>query len=198
MPPPSSRSKKPEWSRQKAYLLPGICFTIDFTWLILRPWRWRRHVLPKYLFTFNALHGVITQKREFFITTAVRISIPTSHDFFEFSEAIPRNLRRVCIEPESVRASYYFVSLQSVALHNRPLPPTAAAQSLPNHARQNINVPLGRSRCSVTEIDTWKSFLSSTERKNWIDFLNFTHFSQTLTHIYSLRFTKIRITKRRS
>jgi hypothetical protein len=32
------------------------------TWLILRPWRWRRLVLPKYQLTFNGLHGVISQK----------------------------------------------------------------------------------------------------------------------------------------
>jgi hypothetical protein len=31
-------------------------------WLILRPWRWRRHVLPKRQSTFNGLHGVIAQK----------------------------------------------------------------------------------------------------------------------------------------
>jgi hypothetical protein len=31
-------------------------------WLILRPWRWRRYVPPKRRFTFNGLHGVISQK----------------------------------------------------------------------------------------------------------------------------------------
>jgi hypothetical protein len=31
-------------------------------WLILRPW-WRWHVLPKRRFTFNGLHGVISQKK---------------------------------------------------------------------------------------------------------------------------------------
>jgi hypothetical protein len=30
--------------------------------LILRPWRWRRYVLPKCQLTFNGLHGVISQK----------------------------------------------------------------------------------------------------------------------------------------
>jgi hypothetical protein len=40
--------------------------------LIRRPWRWRRYVPPKRRLTFNGLHGVITQKIIFFITTAVR------------------------------------------------------------------------------------------------------------------------------
>jgi hypothetical protein len=31
-------------------------------WLILRPWRWRRHVLPKRRLIFSGLHGVISQK----------------------------------------------------------------------------------------------------------------------------------------
>jgi hypothetical protein len=35
-------------------------------WLSLRPWRWRRHVLPK--LTFNWLHDVISQKTELFVT----------------------------------------------------------------------------------------------------------------------------------
>jgi hypothetical protein len=37
----------------------------------------RRHVLPKRRFTFNGLHGGISQKIELFITTAVRSSNPT-------------------------------------------------------------------------------------------------------------------------
>jgi hypothetical protein len=43
-------------------------------WLILRPWRWSQHVSPKRRLTFNRLHGVISQKMEFFIITAVRTS----------------------------------------------------------------------------------------------------------------------------
>jgi hypothetical protein len=45
-------------------------------WLI-RAWRWRQHVHPKVQLTFNGLHGVISQKIELFITTAVRTSNPT-------------------------------------------------------------------------------------------------------------------------
>jgi hypothetical protein len=40
--------------------------------LIFRPWRWRRHVPPKYRLTINRLHGVISKKTQQFITTAVK------------------------------------------------------------------------------------------------------------------------------
>jgi hypothetical protein len=43
-------------------------------WFILKAWRWRRHVPSKRRLTSNGLHGVISQKVEFFITTAVRTS----------------------------------------------------------------------------------------------------------------------------
>jgi hypothetical protein len=39
--------------------------------------RWRRHIPPKRRFTLNGLHGVISQKIELFITTAVRTSNST-------------------------------------------------------------------------------------------------------------------------
>jgi hypothetical protein len=42
--------------------------------LILWSWRWRRHVPPKCRFTFDELHGVISQKIVLFITAAVRTS----------------------------------------------------------------------------------------------------------------------------
>jgi hypothetical protein len=45
---------------------------------VLLPWRCWRHVPPKRLSTFNGLHGVISQKTELFITTAVRTSNPTT------------------------------------------------------------------------------------------------------------------------
>jgi hypothetical protein len=50
---------------------------VSITLLIIRPWRWRWHVPPKRPLTFNGLHGVISQKMELFITTAVRTSNPT-------------------------------------------------------------------------------------------------------------------------
>jgi hypothetical protein len=53
-------------------------------WLILRPWRWRRHVLPKRRLTFSGLYGVIYQKIELFIATAVR----TSNPFLELSPSM--------------------------------------------------------------------------------------------------------------
>jgi hypothetical protein len=36
--------------------------------LIYRPWRWKLYVLPKRRFTFNGLHGIISQKMLLFIT----------------------------------------------------------------------------------------------------------------------------------
>jgi hypothetical protein len=39
--------------------------------------RWRRHVPPKRRLTLNGLHGVISQKMIFFITTVVKTSNPT-------------------------------------------------------------------------------------------------------------------------
>jgi hypothetical protein len=44
------------------------------SWRILLPWGWRRYVPPKRRLTFNGLHGVISQKIQVFITTAVRAS----------------------------------------------------------------------------------------------------------------------------
>jgi hypothetical protein len=39
--------------------------------------KWRQYVPPKCQMTFNRLHGIIYQKTELFITTAVRTSNPT-------------------------------------------------------------------------------------------------------------------------
>jgi hypothetical protein len=44
---------------------------------VLRPWRWRRYILPKSRLIFNGLYGVVSQKILLFITTAVRTSNPT-------------------------------------------------------------------------------------------------------------------------
>jgi hypothetical protein len=44
-----------------------------------RPWRWRLHVPPKRRLAFNKLHGVMSQKVELFIATAVRTSNPTNY-----------------------------------------------------------------------------------------------------------------------
>jgi hypothetical protein len=53
-----------------------------FARLILRPWRWKRHVPQKRRLTFNGLHGVISQKIEGFITAAVRTANPTDACIF--------------------------------------------------------------------------------------------------------------------
>jgi hypothetical protein len=44
--------------------------------LIRRPWRWRRHILPKHQLTFGGVHCDILQKIELLVTTAGRISNP--------------------------------------------------------------------------------------------------------------------------
>jgi hypothetical protein len=49
----SQQSSLPDWWRFLA-------------WLILQPWRWRRHVPPKRRLTFNGLHGVLSQKIQSF------------------------------------------------------------------------------------------------------------------------------------
>jgi hypothetical protein len=41
------------------------------------PWRRRRHISLKNTLTFNRLHGIMSQKIEFFITTGVRTTNPT-------------------------------------------------------------------------------------------------------------------------
>jgi hypothetical protein len=48
-------------------------------WLLLRLWKWRRHIPPKCQLTFNALHYVVAQKIELDVTTAVRISYPLNN-----------------------------------------------------------------------------------------------------------------------
>jgi hypothetical protein len=61
---PSSRSKIHRARNQNS-----TCHLLSrwfFAWFILRSSRWRRHVLPKCPLTFNGLHGVISQKIEFF------------------------------------------------------------------------------------------------------------------------------------
>jgi hypothetical protein len=55
-----SRTKNQSQSRWQAYLLSLWSLVL----LILRPWRWRRHVPLKRRLTFNGLHDVISQKIE--------------------------------------------------------------------------------------------------------------------------------------
>jgi hypothetical protein len=47
-------------------------------WLTLRKWSWRRYVPPKCHVTFTGLHGVISQKIELFVATAVRTTNPAT------------------------------------------------------------------------------------------------------------------------
>jgi hypothetical protein len=39
--------------------------------LQLRPWRWRQYIPPRYQLTFTGLHGVISQKIEFFTVKVI-------------------------------------------------------------------------------------------------------------------------------
>jgi hypothetical protein len=55
-------------------LAPASC--VSLAWLILRPRRWGRYDPRKRWFTFTGLQGVISQKMEYFIATAVRTSNP--------------------------------------------------------------------------------------------------------------------------
>jgi hypothetical protein len=58
-------------SRLKLCLLPGSYWYL--CWLILRLWRWRRHVPPKRQLAYNGLHGVVYQKIELFYKIYVQI-----------------------------------------------------------------------------------------------------------------------------
>jgi hypothetical protein len=59
-------------SKSMLRLLPASCWFL--AWLILLPWRWRRHVPQKRRLTFSGLHCIITEKIKLFIATAVRTS----------------------------------------------------------------------------------------------------------------------------
>jgi hypothetical protein len=56
-------------------LMSASCWFL--TWLTLQPWSWR-HLPPKWWLPFTLLQGIIYQKIELFVTTAVRSSYPTS------------------------------------------------------------------------------------------------------------------------
>jgi hypothetical protein len=49
----------------------SVTSIVFFTWLILRPWRWRRHIPPKRRFNLNELHSFIYRKIEFFISPVI-------------------------------------------------------------------------------------------------------------------------------
>jgi hypothetical protein len=49
----------------------ATCFMLGSCWLILRPWRRKRHVPPKRWLNLNGLNGVISQTIVLFIVTAV-------------------------------------------------------------------------------------------------------------------------------
>jgi hypothetical protein len=60
------------WAQLAAYY---YCF---LSWLTLRPWRWRWHVLPKRQFPSDLrVQDIKTQKAVLFMVTSVRTSNPT-------------------------------------------------------------------------------------------------------------------------
>jgi hypothetical protein len=69
---------------QNTYFVSASCCFLAR--LILRsPWRWMREVPPKRRIPFNGLHGVISRKIKFFITTAVITSNPALSNEYEGS-----------------------------------------------------------------------------------------------------------------
>jgi hypothetical protein len=55
-----------------------ITMFLSLAWFNLQLWRWKRYISPKSELTFNGAHGVISQKTELLITTAVRTSNPAT------------------------------------------------------------------------------------------------------------------------
>jgi hypothetical protein len=66
-----------EWAKQETNVkqLAGRAL---HAWPILWSWRWMWYVPPTHRLTFSKLHGIMTQKTELFITTAMRIANRTS------------------------------------------------------------------------------------------------------------------------
>jgi hypothetical protein len=62
----------PYFAYSSQYFLLASCWFR--AWLPLRPRRWRQHISPKRLLTFNGLQDFILQKTELFTTTAMIIS----------------------------------------------------------------------------------------------------------------------------
>jgi hypothetical protein len=60
----------------------AVCFIL-LAWLIHQPWKSTQYITLKRRFSFNGLHGIISDKRDIFITTGVRTSIPTSKNEYD-------------------------------------------------------------------------------------------------------------------
>jgi hypothetical protein len=64
-------------------------------WLILRPWKWRQCVPPKWEWISKGLHGVISQKKVLFTDTVMRTSNPKKN-LYDF---------RVCVVNKTITPS---------------------------------------------------------------------------------------------
>jgi hypothetical protein len=69
------------WRCVVCWVVPDVACSL-LCWTILRSWRWRLYVPPKRQVPLNALHGVISQKKLLFKTTAVKTSNPTNKAWF--------------------------------------------------------------------------------------------------------------------
>jgi hypothetical protein len=90
--PKNKPSKKKNSVKQVASRV--LLHAAFFAWLILRHWRWRRHIPLKRRLTFNRLHGITAQKIEFFywncshlpparITVLKNIAVGKTEDFLQ-------------------------------------------------------------------------------------------------------------------
>jgi hypothetical protein len=90
-------------STNKLFLLPASRCIL--AWRILRHWRRRRHFPPKRRLTFNWLLGVIFQKIELFMATAVKNS--NLYKFTHFDRSVENGFLSLRSPTNAMRDSAY-------------------------------------------------------------------------------------------
>jgi hypothetical protein len=113
---------------QKLSFLSASCWFL--AWLNLRPWRRRRYVPPRRRVTFNGLHGVISQKTEFFITTAIRTSNPIRNSTLLWNRAVHYHVQK----NPAIRSPFYTSRIQSIDLLRFPEQTFVCISNLPMHS----------------------------------------------------------------